>query len=80
MPVFGFDYLLGTRSVTESEDSIKILVAKCQMTKCTFAHVVPQKVLAARPTRCKGKAKTKAEPKSAQKAPRRPNKSRPGSA
>ena len=44
VPVFGFDYLLGTRDAAEDQESqIKILVAKCQFTKCTFAHVVPQK-------------------------------------
>ena len=44
IPVFGFDYLLITYDSTkEAEESIKILVAKCQYTKCVFAHVVPQK-------------------------------------
>ena len=46
VPVFGFDYLLGTHYFEgEQDDQVKILVAKCQYTKCTFAHVVPQKGL-----------------------------------
>ena len=44
VPVFGFDYLLGTHNaLNEEDDSIKILVAKCKLSKCTFAHVVRQK-------------------------------------
>ena len=44
VPIFGFDYLHGTEGA-EGEDAtpIKILVAKCHLTKCLFAHVVPQK-------------------------------------
>ena len=44
IPVFGFDFLLGTHDAeSDKEDTIKILVAKCQLSKCTFAHMVPQK-------------------------------------
>ena len=41
--MFGFDYLHGIGGVeTEDDTPIKILVAKCNMTKYIFAHVVPQ--------------------------------------
>ena len=43
VPVFGFDYLHGSERIQDGDESIKILVAKCHMTKCLFAHVVPQK-------------------------------------
>ena len=44
VPVFGFDYLLGTQDASvEADEQVKILVAKSQYSKCTFAHVVPQK-------------------------------------
>jgi len=46
IPVFGFDYFMG-KEVTgeESDDALKIIAAKCQLTRCTFAHGVPQKGL-----------------------------------
>ena len=37
IPVLGFEYLLGGEEGLEDEESLKILVAKCQMTKCIFA-------------------------------------------
>jgi len=44
VPVFGFDYFLGSEVSGDREDeTVKILVAKCKMTKCIFAHGVPQK-------------------------------------
>ena len=43
IPVFGFDYLHGAQRVDEGGEVVKILVAKCHLTKCLFAHVVPQK-------------------------------------
>ena len=42
IPVFGFDYFSGTQVISEEDEEEKILVAKCQLTKCTFAHCVPQ--------------------------------------
>ena len=41
--MFGFDYLHGAEKKEDGDDLIKILVAKCHMTKCLFAHAVPQK-------------------------------------
>ena len=42
-PVFEFDYLHGSERSEIDGDTIKILVAKCHLTKCLFAHVVLQK-------------------------------------
>ena len=34
VPVFGFDYLLGSEAISsDEEDNVKIIVAKCQYTK-----------------------------------------------
>ena len=46
VPTFGFDYLHGSEAITEDTEeskSLKILVGKCHMTKCIFAHTIPQK-------------------------------------
>ena len=44
VPVFGFDYLLGTHSIEgEQREEVKIVAAKCHDTKCVFSHVIPQK-------------------------------------
>ena len=44
IPVFGFDYLLDAHAIQDDQqEEIKILAAKCQYTKCVFAHAVPQK-------------------------------------
>lgn len=46
VPVFGFDYLLGSQDINDEDgQEVKVLVAKCQTTKCVFSHVVPQKGL-----------------------------------
>ena len=44
IPTFGFDYLHGSEGgEAEGTAPVRILVAKCNLTKCLFAHVVPQK-------------------------------------
>ena len=46
VPVFQFDYLLASEvAQDQNEESLKIRVEKCQMTKCVFTHGVPQKGL-----------------------------------
>ena len=44
VPIFGFDYLFGTHAIEDDQsEEVKIIIAKCQYTKCVFAHAVPQK-------------------------------------